>query len=120
MADKTNKAQARTDWAEDRTIMANERTFSSWIGTGLGAIGVAIGLHAVFGKFEPTWAAKTVATVFLIAAIMIFWSAQRQARKTFSRLQETDVEATPTRGFTLLACIMTLAALGTGAILWLL
>lgn len=120
MADKSDTAKARTQWAEDRTIMANERTFSSWMGTGLGAIGVAIGLQAVFGKFEPTWAAKAVATLFLIVAIIIFWSARRQACKTFARLHENDVEATPTRGFTLLASIMTFAAISTGAILWLL
>lgn len=121
MADKESKtalAQDRTNWAQDRTIMANERTFSSWMGTGLGAIGVAIGLKAVFGAFEPTWAAKAVASIFLIAAIAIFWSARKQACKTLTRLRESDVEATPSRSFTLLASVMTFAAVATGAILW--
>ena len=88
------------------------------MGTGLGAIGVAIGLKAVFGPFEPTWAAKLVATMFLIAAIAIFWSARRQACKTLTRLSQGDVEATPTRNFTLLATVMTIATVSTGAILW--
>ena len=118
MADKEDLAQDRTKWAEDRTIMANERTFSSWMGTGLGAIGVAIGLKAVFGAFEPTWAAKAVATLFLIAAIGIFWAARRNACKTLTRLRQSDVEATPTRNFTVLASVMTCAAVATGAILW--
>lgn len=77
-------ARTRTEWAEDRTILANERTFSSWIGTGMGGIGVAIGLKAVFGDFEPTWAAKAVATLFLVAAILVFWAARRQALKPMS------------------------------------
>ena len=64
------RSERRTKWAEDRTMMASERTFSSWMGTGLGAIGVAIGLKAVFGAFEPTWAAKLVATIFLVTAIL--------------------------------------------------
>ena len=71
MADKKT-SQHRTDMAEDRTSMANERTFSSWMGTGLGAIGVAIGMKAVFGAFEPTWAAKAVASIFIAIAILIF------------------------------------------------
>ena len=71
MADKKT-SQHRTDMAEDRTSMANERTFSSWMGTGLGAIGVAIGMKAVFGAFEPTWAAKVVASIFIAIAILIF------------------------------------------------
>lgn len=120
MTDKNELAQDRTDWAEDRTIMANERTFASWIGTGLGAIGVAIGLQAVFGEFDPTWAAKAVASMFIVIAIVIFWSARKQAIKTFRRLNENTAEAKPSRSYTLLSIIMTIAAIGTGAILWLL
>lgn len=115
---KDDLAKNRTRWAEDRTIMANERTFSSWMGTGLGAVGVAIGLKAVFGEFEPTWAAKVVATTFLIIAIAIYWMACRQAKKTLSRLRESDVEATPSKNFQLLATVMTIATVGTGVILW--
>ena len=118
MTNTDKQAQKRTEWAEDRTIMANERTFSSWMGTGLGAIGVSIGLKAVFGAFEPTWAAKLVASIFLAVAIAIFWSARHQACKTFSRLRERDIEATPTRNYTLLASNMTFAAISTGIILW--
>ncbi|WP_317055942.1 YidH family protein [Roseovarius rhodophyticola] len=112
------KARVRTEWAADRTIMANERTFSAWMGTGLGAVGVAIGLKAVFGAFEPTWAAKMVASLFLLIAILIYWSARTQARKTLMRLKEKDAEPMPVRNFTLLATVMTIATLATGAILW--
>jgi len=118
MTDQNEQSKKRTEWAEDRTIMANERTFSSWMGTGLGAIGVAIGLKAVFGAFDPTWAAKLVASIFLGVAIAIFWSARNQACQTFARLSERDIEATPSRNYTRLATIMTIAALATGAILW--
>jgi len=117
MNDDTDSV-ARTKWAEDRTILANERTFSSWMGTGLGAIGVAIGLKAVFGAAEPTWVAKGVASLFLLVAILIFWTAQRQAAKTLTRLSENDAEALPSRSFRLLAVMMTIAALATGAVLW--
>ena len=118
MTNKDDEAQARTNWAEDRTIMANERTFSAWMGTGLGAVGVAIGLKAVFGAFEPTWAAKAVASLFLAFAILIYWAARRQACLTMERLQERDAEAMPTKNFTLFAVLLTIATLATGAILW--
>jgi putative membrane protein len=118
MSTSDDMAKDRTDWAEDRTIMANERTFSAWMGTGLGAVGIAIGLRAVFGAMDPTWVAKAVATVFLLIAILIYWTAQRQACKTLSRLSEKDAEAMPTKSFTLLAWVMTLATLATGAVLW--
>lgn len=116
--DPTDMAKTRTEWAEDRTILANERTFSSWMGTGMGGVGVAIGLKAVFGDFEPTWAAKGVASLFLLAAIVVFWAARRQALKTYQRLNQRDAEAQPSRSFTALASILTLATVLTGAILW--
>ncbi|MGK7753572.1 MULTISPECIES: YidH family protein [unclassified Roseovarius] len=115
---KTEWAEERTDWASDRTILANERTFNSWMGTGLGAVAVAIGLKAVFGEFEPTWAAKAVASAFLGIAIVVFWAARIQARKTMRRMENHDAAPMPTRNFTLLASLMTLATLATGAILW--
>lgn len=115
-----SESETRTKWAEDRTILANERTFSSWMGTGLACVGVAIGLKAVFGAFDPTWVAKTVASMFLAIAIMIYWMAQRQACKTLSRLSDNDAEALPSRDFTKLSSAMTIATLGTGVVLWLL
>lgn len=118
MGDTNEKAEARTNWAEDRTIMANERTFSAWMGTGLGSVGIAIGLKAVFGAFEPTWAAKAVASLFLAISILIYWAARRQACKTLQRLNQKDSEPMPTRSFTALASVMTVATLATGAILW--
>lgn len=84
----------------------------------MGAIGVAIGLKAVFGAFEPTWAAKAVASLFLFAAILIFWSARNQACRTRARLNENDAEVQPDRNFTRLASVLTIGALATGAILW--
>ncbi len=116
--DNNELADQRTKWAEDRTLMANERTFSSWMGTGLGAVGVAIGLKAVFGDFDPTWAAKLVASIFIVAAIAIFWTARHQAIKTFKRLHDNDANAQPSKNYTILAGIMTFAACATGAILW--
>lgn len=118
MTDSDNTSNTRTKWAEDRTILANERTFSAWMGTGLGAVGIAIGLKAVFGATDPTWVAKAVATMFLAVAIGIYWMAQRQACQTLERLSENDAKAQPARSFTRLATAMTVATIATGAVLW--
>ena len=118
MPDQTDDSNRRNRWAEDRTILANERTFSAWMGMGLGAVGVAIGLKAVFGATDHTWIAKLGASFFLGIAILIYWMAQRQARKTFDRLQERDVEAMPTHNYTLLASLMTGATIFVGGVLW--
>lgn len=109
-----------TELSEDRTLLSNERTFSSWMGTGLACVGVAIGLHAVFGAIDPTWLAKLVASIFLFAALAIYWAAVRQACKTYSRLRNTDVEVQGANMFKRIAFLMSAATIGVGAILWLL
>lgn len=117
---KQQLAEERTDWAEDRTLLANERTFAGWMRTGLASVAVAIGLRAVFGPFEPTWAAKAVASLFVIAAIVIYWSARHTAVRAHERLSAQDAEPVSGRGFTRLAAVLTVATLGVGIVLWLL
>ncbi|MCO6383903.1 MAG: DUF202 domain-containing protein [Vannielia sp.] len=115
---KTEWAESRTDWAEDRTLQANERTFAGWMRTGLGAVAVAIGLKAVFGDFDPTWAAKAVASLFILAALVIFWFAQRNARRTHHRLEDHAAEPMGHTHFTLVAAIFAFASAAVGFVLW--
>ena len=118
--DSTDMAQDRTDWAEDRTILANERTFAGWMRTGMAALGVALGLRAVFGNFDPTWLAKAAAQIFILIAIFIFWTARNKACQTTDRMTEHATESQPDRNMTIIASVLTLGAIATGAILWVL
>jgi len=118
--DKQKLAEDRTDWAEDRTVLANERTFASWMGTGLGSIGIAIALQAVFGAFEPTWLAKTVATLFVGIAIVIFVAALRNSKSMIARLESHTAEPVSRSGIQLIASLMIAASVATAIILWLL
>ena len=66
----TEWAEFRTDLAEDRNIMAMERTFAGWMRTAFAAIGIGLAFKAVFGEFDPPWLAKAIATVFILAGGM--------------------------------------------------
>lgn len=118
MTDKNDLAQERTDWAEDRTILANERTFAGWMRTGMASLAIAVGLKAVFGDFDPTWLAKSVATIFILAAVLIFWLAARQSRKAQDRIDSHSAAPQPPKHMELLATILSIGAISTGAILW--
>lgn len=118
MSEKNDLAEERTDWAEDRTILANERTFAGWMRTGMASLAVAIGLKAVFGAFEPTWAAKLVASIFIVAAVYIFWAAHHSAYKTLKRLDEHQANAQPNGRMKILAIILSVASVAIGAVLW--
>lgn len=120
MTDKTDLAENRTDWAEDRTILANERTFAGWMRTGMAAVAVAIGLRAVFREFEPTWVAKSVSTIFIIAALYVYWAAQASAAETQKRLHDHHANAQPNARLKILAVILAIASAGVGVILWML
>ncbi len=115
---RTGWAERRTDWAEDRTLLANERTFAGWMRTGMAAVAVAIGLKAVFGEFEPTWAAKSVASIFILAALVAFFAAQRNARRTRDRLNRHIARPLKDVNFVIISGVLAAGALGTGFILW--
>lgn len=115
---KTSWAEDRTDWAEDRTVLANERTFAGWLRTGMASIAIAVGLHAVFRTTEPIWLPKIVATVFIAAALVIFWTARLNAGKAHDRLTAHKAEVQKTRTFTILATLLSVGAVATGFVLW--
>jgi putative membrane protein len=111
-------AETRTEWAEDRTLLANERTFAGWMRTGMACIGIALGMKAVFKDATYPLLAKGVAEIFIIAAIAIFWSAIVKSRRTQRRLSDHDVEAQSHQKMTALAAVLTFAAVATGITLW--
>lgn len=110
----------RTEWSEDRTLMASERTFNSALATALGCIGVAIGMHAVFGGTEPIWLPKSVASLFLAIALFLIWAARIRAVHTRQRLHEHSAFSEGGTAITITAALVTIGILAIGAILWLL
>ncbi|MFC2968452.1 YidH family protein [Acidimangrovimonas pyrenivorans] len=107
----------KTEWAEERTVLAVERTYASWLRTGLGAIGVAIGLHVVFGLGPHGWAGRAVASLFLVIALTLFAAAERQAQRQLRQLAEEY--PLPHRGrFTSISLLFIVATLAVGVLLW--
>jgi len=121
MANKDELAGERTDLAQDRTVLANERTYAGWMRTGLAAMGVSVGFNALFGRLEPAWVPKAIATLLLLIAIFIFVSAERRAQWVRSHVKTHEVE---TLGIANLRRLITaglvLVALALGAAFWLL
>ena len=117
MNDKNRMAKDRTDWAEDRTVMANERTFAGWMRSGMAAVALALGLRALFGKFEPEWVPKTAASLLILIAVLIFWAAWRSATDTVARLDDHAANGPDRRRIGLIALLLSVSALTTGVIL---
>ncbi|MBM0170720.1 YidH family protein [Altererythrobacter sp. C41] len=118
--DRSELAVERTQYAEDRNIMAMERTFAGWIRTAFAAIGIGIGFHALFGDFQPPWLAKAIATLFILAGAALAFAAQRRACRTLERLHPHSIERASSPNFRLLAFAVMLGSTILVAGLWLL
>jgi putative membrane protein len=110
----------RTDYAEDRTILASERTFASWLRTGYAGIGIGLAFNALFVKLEPPWVPRLMATTFLLIAIYIFIAAERRASAVLNRLQPHTVTTVRSSNLRLITMTSVVATLALIAAMWLL
>ena len=120
-AEDTEKlAEARTDFAEDRTLLANERTYAGWLRTGLAAVGIGLGFHVLFRTIEPPWIPKAIATAVLLIGILIFVLADRRACAVNRRLHAHVVQTFRPMNLTLITVVMVAATLALIAAIWML
>lgn len=117
---KEEWAEFRTDLAEDRNIMAMERTFAGWIRTAFAAIGIGLGFRVVFGEFEPPWLAKALATMFILAGGWLAFGAQKRARQTLEKLSSHELQRVRSPNYKLLAYCVSAGSLLLAAGLWIL
>lgn len=106
--------------AEDRTIMATERTFAGWMRTAFAAIGIGLGFRAVFGEFDPPWLARAIATGFILMGAIVAFVAERRASRTLDRLQPHQMDAPKIRGLSILGWSISAAAVLLAVALWIL
>lgn len=112
-------ARDRTGWAEDRTVLVNERIFAGRIRTGLMSVGMGLTLQAIFKATEPTWAAKATSSVFVIVGIVIFYAAWRKSSQAVERLSAHSIERVSRQRFAVTAALMSAASAGVAVVLWL-
>ena len=115
-----NLARRRTEFAEDRTVLANERTFASWMRTGFGAIGIGLAFNVLFTRITPGWVPKLIATIFLLMGIFIFASAERRASMVLSRLHAHQITPFKSTNIRIVAAVSVLATAMLIAVIWLL
>ena len=110
---------SRTDLAEDRTILANERTFAGWMRTALAAIALGVGFNALFRAMEPAWTPRAIATAFLLLAIIIIISAERLADAVMNRLSAHVVTTARPMNLRFLAVAVSLGSAALIGAIWL-
>ena len=114
-----DESGARTELAEDRTLLANERTYAGWMRTALAAVGIGVAFHALFQKMEPDWVPRAIATVFLLVGIVVAVAAERRACAVKERMSETVVVSARSMNLKLITWTMAVATLALVAAIWL-
>lgn len=80
--------------AEDRTVLAAERTFASWLRTGLAFL--ASGLAAQHVLYDPqSWEVRVLATVMLVCAVASFAAGAWRDAMIRIRLPNPDIRLLP-------------------------
>ena len=120
MTDLTEEPErSRLDLAEDRTILAIERTFAGWVRTALACIALGIGFHALFQSMRPPWLPRVVATAFLLLAIFLVVLAERRAAAVMRRLSAHVVLTARPMNLRIFAAVIALGAAALIAGTWL-
>lgn len=104
--------------AEDRTILANERTFAGWMRTSLACIGLGIGFNALFQNMQPLWIPRSIATAFFVLGIMVVVAAERRAASVTQRLSAHVIERAKSTNMRLFAAIIALGAAALIYVIW--
>ena len=105
--------------AEDRTVMANERTFAGWFRTGFAAVGIGLGFHALFVQMQPGWVPRGIATAFLLVGIYLFISAERRACAVLARLHAHKAEPVRNSHLRTITVVSSVAVVALIAAMWL-
>jgi putative membrane protein len=107
------------DFSEDRTVLANERTFASWVRTGFAGIGIGLAFNALFTRIQPEWLPKLIASIFLLVAILIFIAVEHRARMVMRRLHAHQVRPIKVTSLRLITIAAVAATVGLLAVIWL-
>jgi putative membrane protein len=111
--------ETRVELAEDRTLLANERTFAGWMRTGLATVGIGVGFHALFLHMQPPWVPKAIATLFLLVGVGVVVAAERRACTVRERLSTHVVESARPMNLKVITAAMAAGTVALIAAIWL-
>ena len=110
----------RTDLAEDRNILAIERTYAAWLRTGLGALAVGIAFERLFFETQPVWISKAGATALIVLAVVMFLFSLWRYRQERRRVLHHSVPRMPIVAPAIMAVLGSCSAVVAALVFWLL
>ena len=107
-----------TTLAMQRNIMANERTFSAWLRTGLALVVAAIALPRIIHFVNWAWTIRLVGIIFIVIAVAIFGVAYWRYEAESKNLKCAGAIMTPTWLIKILTILLMATAIVSVAMLF--
>ncbi len=82
-------------WAHERTRLAKERTFASWLRTGLSATAVGLALMKLLPSVEPRWLLHVIGILFVGDGCIVFVMGYRTYHIVIKKLEKEVVRGIP-------------------------
>jgi putative membrane protein len=102
------------DYAEHRTLLANERNYAAWVRTGLTALAAGIAFEKFIPGTIPDWSVRLIAVILILFSAACFWLAlwrYRHLGVRFPHLKAITISLPLITTFTLLLIVASLLAL---------
>jgi putative membrane protein len=123
MADTTTRgpraAEVRSDYTEDRTLLANERTYAAWIRTGLAALAAGIAFERFIPGTIPFWSVRLIAVILILYSAACFYLAFWRYRHLGAKFPHLKLLAISTPFIVTLTMMLVLASFLALIGLWL-
>jgi inner membrane protein YidH len=107
-------------FALDRTVLANERTYASWIRTGLTALAAGVAIEKFMVDVMPGWIIRTIALTLIVFSAAAFLVAAWRYTHLGIRIADIDVRAIPSSLTTAASLLLVLCSALALVGLWLL
>ena len=92
----TSAAELQQQYALDRTVLANERTYAAWIRTGLGAMVAGLAIEHLLIEVHPSWIIRGLAVVLIVFSAAAFLLGAWRYSHLGIKLGPLDVKTIPT------------------------
>ncbi|PHS23587.1 MAG: hypothetical protein COA85_09535 [Robiginitomaculum sp.] len=85
----------REELAQDRTALASERTYASWVRTGLASLAAALGIAKFIDNSVPVWTVRAIASLLILLAALSFLLAAWRYTGLCKKLKNLDITLIP-------------------------
>ncbi len=108
----------QTNLALDRTVLANERTYTAWIRTGLAALAAGLGIAKFMTYLLPLWGIRIIAAVLIVFSALAFLLAAWRYGHLHIKVSHLEVDAMPLAMIRCLSLFLTGCSIIALVFLW--